>query len=57
MEKIDITPSWAGVLPLLLAVIEDGTDSGRQLATKELQRMAEAADKFNALIALNKGQE
>ena len=46
---IDITPTWAGILPLLLAVIVDGTPEGKKHAIAELQRMADAADKFNQL--------
>jgi hypothetical protein len=47
-EYIDLTPSWAEILPALLAVIRDGTDKGQALAVAELQRMAQAADLYNA---------
>jgi hypothetical protein len=43
----DITPTWKGILPLLLAAYKDGTDKGREIAKLELQRMAEAADLWN----------
>jgi hypothetical protein len=49
MQFIDLTPSWAAVLPALLAVIQDGTPEGQRLAVTELQRMSEAADRFNEL--------
>lgn len=45
---IDLTPTWQGVLPILLAALENGTDEGNKIAREELRRMAEAADRFNA---------
>ncbi|HVK79908.1 MAG TPA: hypothetical protein VM915_04785 [Verrucomicrobiae bacterium] len=45
---IDITPTWADLLPALLAVIESGKFEGRKMAEQELRSMAEAADKWNA---------
>ena len=47
METINITPTWAGILPALIAVIRDGTPEGQRMAAEELQRMAQAADKWN----------
>lgn len=44
MKTIDITPTWRGILPALLAVYTDGTAKGRADALKELQRMADIAD-------------
>lgn len=41
---IDITPTWAGILPVLLAAIENGTPEGRRFAISELRRMAQIAD-------------
>lgn len=46
---IDATPTWRAVLPLLLAVVKDGSDEGRKDAIAELTRMASAADQYNAL--------
>lgn len=48
VRTIDATPTWAAVLPLLRAAIENGTAEGRRIAWEELARMAEAADKWNA---------
>ena len=48
---VDITPTWAGVLPLLLAALENGTDKARQAAREELRTMAKAADLYNASVA------
>jgi hypothetical protein len=41
---IDLTPTWQGVLPILIAALEDGTKEGKKLAREELRRMAKAAD-------------
>lgn len=43
-KGITLTPTWRGVLPLLLAGYTEGTATGRALALAELQRMAEIAD-------------
>lgn len=42
--RIDITPTWQGILPALIALMEDGTDAGRREAQRALVRMAKAAD-------------
>jgi hypothetical protein len=47
---IDLTPTWAAVLPILIAALEDGTDEGRKLAKLELASMAKAADLYNASV-------
>lgn len=47
---INLTPTWAGVLPILIAALEDGTDEGRKLAKLELASMAKAADLYNASV-------
>lgn len=57
METIDLTPTWSGILPGLLAVIENGTGEGRRLAREELARMAQAADKYNELAKATKPKE
>lgn len=44
---IDMTPTWRGVLPLLLAALEDGTETGKAMAREEFKRMADAADLWN----------
>lgn len=52
-RTIDATPTWAGLMPALVAVIESGTAEGRASATGELMRLAEAADSY---IAANKAR-
>jgi hypothetical protein len=54
-RTIDCTPTWAGVLVPLLAVIQDGTAEGRRLAIVELRRMAALADAANALAPALRG--
>ena len=49
VETIDCTPTWAGILPALLALIENGSAEGRRTAREELARMAALADERNAL--------
>ena len=51
---IDLTPTWAGLLPTLLALYEDGNVDGKNIAFDELARMAQAADKY---VASQKGGE
>lgn len=48
---IDITPTWRGLLPVFLAVIENGSEAGHSEATRELGRMADLADKFVKIAA------
>lgn len=43
-RTIDLTPTWSGMLPALLAIIEAGNDTGKTTARQELARMAKGAD-------------
>lgn len=43
-KTVDITPTWAGVVPLLLESIRNGDFSGQKIAEEELLRMAQLAD-------------
>lgn len=47
-ETVTLTPTWAGLLPVLLALLENGDTEGRATARAELARMAQAADLWNA---------
>jgi hypothetical protein len=44
MKTIDLTPTWRGVIPILIAVLESGTEAGQQSAREELHRMASILD-------------
>lgn len=43
-RTIDLTPTWSGMLPALLAILQDGNDAGKTTARQELARMAKGAD-------------
>lgn len=43
-RTIDITPTWAGILPLLLEGYNNGTETGRKIAKEELYRLCRIAD-------------
>lgn len=47
-KTIDLTPTWTAVMPAIIAVLEDGTADGKQLARAELLRLAAEVDKANA---------
>lgn len=47
-EYIDVTPTWTGILPWLLHVIEEGEEEGRQIAKDEILRLGRVADAFIA---------
>jgi hypothetical protein len=45
---IDMTPTWAAIMPALIAAIRDGTPEGQRIAEAELMRLAKSADAANA---------
>ena len=45
VQTIDMTPSWEGLLPYLLTLVQDGTIEARRIAMDELRRMAKLADR------------
>lgn len=47
MKYIDMTPTWAAVVPLIVAGLEAG-GTAHSGALREMYRMAETADKWNA---------
>lgn len=47
-KTIDITPTWAGILPALIAIYEHGD---RQTAIDELTKMANLADRYNEMVS------
>lgn len=47
---IDLTPTWTGVLPIIIYALENGTEEGKRMAKLELKTMAEAADRYNASV-------
>jgi hypothetical protein len=45
-QTIDLTPTWRGILPVLIALIEKGNAEGRKAAVDDLERMATIADTY-----------
>ncbi len=43
-ERIDLTPTWTGMVPVMVALIESGNAEGRATAISELYRMAGILD-------------
>jgi hypothetical protein len=47
IETIDVTPTWLGILPGLIAIIEsEPTPTVRNIAMIEFRRMARLADQY-----------
>lgn len=51
MEYVNLTPTWTGILPALLAVYVDGDASGSRLAADEMLRAARLADRLGEFLA------
>ena len=47
-ETVDLTPTWRGILPALLAIYENGD---RRTAIDELTKMANLADRYNEMVS------
>lgn len=45
---IDMTPTWAAIMPALIAALENGTETGKDMARKELMRLAQTVDALNS---------
>lgn len=50
IQTINLTPTWEGILPGLLAALTDGGPEGQQIAREELTRMAKIADAYVAKL-------
>lgn len=50
IKTIDATPSWSEILPTLLTLVKSKNKNCQFTGYLELTRMAEAADKFNAIV-------
>ena len=44
---IDLTPTWEGLLPALIAVIAHGSESSRATAIESLRQVCAAVDEMN----------
>lgn len=47
-RTIDIAPTWAALMPALIAALQNGTGDGQRIAAEELARLAAAVDSANA---------
>lgn len=47
-ETIDLTPNWQTAVRIYCAVLENGTEEGKQMAREDLQRLARIVDDMNA---------
>lgn len=45
-KEIDVTPTWSGVLPMLLTAYESGNVEARRVALDELKRAMATLDRF-----------
>lgn len=44
---IDMTPTWSGLMPALIAVLQNGNSEGKTIARQELMRLAHEVDAAN----------
>jgi hypothetical protein len=49
VETMDCTPTWSGILPLYLSILEDNSSkqNAKDSARAEIKRMATIADAYN----------
>lgn len=47
VKTIDLTPTWSGILPTLLLLLQSGNMEGKATAAAELRKMAKLADNRN----------
>ena len=47
VKTINLTPTWKGIMPGIIEVLENGTEEGRKVARAELMRVAEQLDELN----------
>lgn len=48
-QTIDLTPTWRGILPALLALLEN--PATQRDALDELTKMANLADRYNEMVS------
>lgn len=48
---VDLTPSWAGMVNVIMLLLDKGDREGREVAMGEFRKMATLADKYVAMIA------
>lgn len=46
-QTIDMTPTWAGIMPAIIMALQHGTAEGQAMARAELNRLAKEVDAIN----------
>lgn len=46
-KTIDLTPTWVGVMPGIIAALRDGSETGQKIAREELMVLAAQVDLVN----------
>jgi hypothetical protein len=57
VEMIDMTPTWQGILPALIVMLTEGNANTREAGRLELEKMARAADLYNASMKPARGDD
>lgn len=47
VKTIDLTPTWAGIMPGIISILENGSEDGRKIAREELMKLARQVDTLN----------
>lgn len=50
--RVDLTPTWSALVNLYIHAVRDGTPEANIAAREELNRMALAADRYQALVKI-----
>ena len=53
-QTVDVTPTWQGIRPALLTLLQSDNHKSRQVAESELRRMAGLADGYVGLSKENR---
>lgn len=57
MQAIDMTPTWAAIMPAFIAALQCGTPEGQAMAREELSRLAASVDAQNARVRSGAAEE
>ena len=47
IKTIDLTPTWSGIMPGIISILENGNEDGRKIAREELMNLAKQVDSLN----------
>lgn len=54
---VNVTPTWAEIVEILLNAVENGNGTQQETARAEIRRMATIADAYNAEVARRRSDE